>query len=291
MKKKIITHGLFFLLALLLCFPLPAAPIENEPSSDTLVIGVFPRRDPAVTMRIFSPLGNYLEKQLGIKVQLETAANFKIFLQRLNKRRYDLVHFNQYHYIKAHQELQYDALVQNEEFGEKDIKGAIYVHQDSPVKEIKQLRGKKILFGGGKSAMMSYIVPTYLLRQGGLNAGDYHELYAVSPPNAVLATYLRQTDAGGAGEVAHRLPIVNQKIDTDKLRLIAVSEALPHLPWAIKAETKPALKDSIQKILVGLKDTKEGKAVLKKARLTAFNPVSDSDYDSHRNIVKQVSSK
>jgi len=290
MIKITFARIVFCLLSLTFCFPLPAAPmpVSTQSSSKDFVIGVFPRRDPTVTIRLFSPLAHYLEKQLGIKVKLETAANYKVFLKRLEKRRYDLVHFNQYHYLQAHQDLQYDALVQNEEFGEKSIKGAIYVHQDSQIENIKQLRGKKILFGGGKSAMMSYIVPTYLLRQGGLNAGEYKELYAVSPPNAVLATYLRQSDAGGAGEVVHRLPMVKKKIDTQKLRLIAVSEALPHLPWAIKTELDTKFKDLLQATLVGLKDREEGRLILKKARLTAFNPVSDSDYDVHRKIVNQV---
>ena len=288
MTNKNHARIIFCLLSLTFCIPLPAATITEQPSSEAFVVGVFPRRDPAVTVRLFSPLIKYLEKKLGKPVKLETAANYKVFLKRLNERRYDLVHFNQYHFIQAHQNLGYDALVQNEEFGEKSIKGAIYVHAESEIKNIQQLRDKKILFGGGKSAMMSYIVPTYLLRQGGLKAGEYKEYYAVSPPNAVLATYLRQTDAGAAGEVVRRLPIVTKKIDTKQLRLIAVSEALPHLPWALKTETDKKFKKLLQTILIGLKNSENGRAILKKARLTAFNPVSNEDYDVHRNIIDQI---
>ncbi|MCU7931710.1 MAG: PhnD/SsuA/transferrin family substrate-binding protein [Candidatus Thiodiazotropha sp. (ex Codakia rugifera)] len=256
--------------------------------ADPLLIGIFPRRDAAVTARLFRPLSRYLEKNLQRPVALEMSPNYDVFLQRLEERRYDLVHFNQFEYINAHDKLGYDVLVQNEELGEKTIRGAIYVHRDSGIKRIEQLRGKKILFGGGPRAMMSYIVPTYLLRQAGLNKGDYQESYAVNPPNAVLATFLKRADAGGAGEVIRKLPIVTSKIDVKKLDLIAISQPLPHLPWAVKVEMAEALKQRIRGLLIGLSDSQEGKEILQQARLSALNPVADRDYDAHREIVNTI---
>jgi phosphonate transport system substrate-binding protein len=150
------------------------------------------------------------------------------------------------------------------------------------------LKGKSILFGGGPRAMMSYIVPTYLLQQAGLTKDDYQESYAINPPNAVLATYLRRADAGGAGEVVQRLPVVTKKIDVSQLDVIAVSQPLPHLPWAVKREMASELKQRIERILVNLKQSEEGRQILKQARLSAFNPVTDKDYDAHRAIVDSV---
>lgn len=256
--------------------------------TDPLILGIFPRRDAVTTAKLFRPLANYLEKTLERPVELEMSADFDAFLTHLEERRYDLVHLNPYDYISIHDRLKYDALVQNEEFGEKTIKGAIYVHRDSGIQRLEQLRGKRILFGGGPRAMMSYIVPTYLLRQAGLEQGDYQESYAINPPNAVLAIYLKQADAAGAGEVVRRLPIVTSKIDVNQLDVIASSEPLPHLPWAVKRELPDSLKQRIRELLIGLKDTDEGRKILKQARLSAFNPVQDSDYDVHRQIVDSV---
>jgi phosphonate transport system substrate-binding protein len=257
-------------------------------SADSLTMGVFPRRDAAITTKLFRPLSQYLEKRLGIPVTMELSSDFDTFITHLKERRYDLVHLNPFDYVSAHDELAYDALVQNEEFGEKTIMGAIYVRRDSGIRQISDLKGKKILFGGGPRAMMSYIVPTYLLQQAGLTKADYEESYAINPPNAVLATYLRRADAGGAGEVVRRLPVVTSKIDVDQLDVIATSQPLPHLPWAVKQEMPRALKQRLQSILVNLKQSKQGRAILKQARLSAFNPVTDKDYDAHREIIKSV---
>ena len=169
---------------------------------EPLVMGVFPRRDAAITAKLFRPLSRHLELTLGMPVSLEMSPDFDTFLSNLKQRRYDLVHLNPFDYISAHENLAYDALVQNEEFGEATIKGAIYVRKDSGIRQLTELKGKKILFGGGPRAMMSYIVPTYLLLQAGLTKQDYEEAYAVNPPNAVLATSLRRADAGGAGRLS-----------------------------------------------------------------------------------------
>jgi phosphonate transport system substrate-binding protein len=256
--------------------------------AEPLKVGIFPRRDAIVTANIFRPLTHYLEERLKRPVTLELSPNFDVFLERLKQRRYDLVHLNQFDYINAHETLDYVALVQNEEFGEKTISGAIYVRRDSGIERLEELRGKTILFGGGPRAMMSYIVPTYLLRKAGLNAGDYQENYAINPPHAVISTYLRRADAGGAGEVVQRLPMVTKRIDVNELAVIAFSDPLPHLPWAVKNEMDEALKAAIKKLLLELKTTAKGKQILKQARLSAFNPVDDKDYDAHRTIIEAI---
>ena len=272
----------YLILLILLCSP--GVIIAAEP----LVVGVFPRRDAAVSAKLFRPLALYLERELAMPVSLRLSPDFNSFHAKLKERQYDLVHLNPFDYISAHEQQDYEALAQNEEFGESTIKGAIYVRQDSGITSLEQLKGKKILFGGGPRAMMSYVVPTYLLKQAGLEKGDYEEAYAINPPNAILATYLRRADAGGAGEVVRRLPVVSSKIDVSQLNVIAQSQPLPHLPWAVKKEMPSELKLRIQSLLINLKQSAEGREILKQARLSAFNPVRDKDYDAHRKIVEQV---
>jgi phosphonate transport system substrate-binding protein len=251
-------------------------------------MGIFPRRDAPTTARLFSPLKHYLEAELNRPVTLELSPNYDLFLSKLKQRRYDLVHLNPFDYISAHKELSYEALVQNEEFGEKTIKGAIYVRRDSGIRRLTDLKGKTILFGGGPRAMLSYITPTYLLRKAGLGKGDYVETYAINPPNAVLATFLKRADAGGAGEVVRRLPTVTSKIDVNELKLIAVSHPLPHLPWAVKQEMPVTLKQQLKTMLVGLGKSQQGSIILTKAHLSALNSATDKDYDAHRAIVDFV---
>jgi len=258
-------------------------------SGEPLRLGIFPRYNYTETIKGFTPLAEQLTRVLGRRVELETASDFSTFWQEVAARRYDLVHFNQYHYIKAHRELRYEVIARNREGGSDTIKGALLVRRDSGIKRLADLRGKRILFGGGRDAMQAYILTTYLLRRVGLKPGDYIELFAVNPPNAVIATYQKHADAAGAGDRVLAMPVVAERIDTKEMKLLVVSEAVAHLPWAVKAELDPALTQRIRAALLTLGDSEPGRAVLAAARLTGFAATRDADYDRLRRIVFEVS--
>ncbi len=264
------------------------APTPIWAEDDPLVMGVFPRRNVKQTLRMFTPLAEHLSQQLGREVRLRTTKDFASFWAALHKREYDLVHFNQYHYVVTHEKLGYEAIVKNVEFGEDTLAGSLVVRSDGGIKTIDDLRGKKVLFGGGPRAMVSYIVPTYMLRMAGLQKGDYVEAFAKNPPNAIISTYHKQADAAGIGAVVTRLKIVNQTIDISKMEYLARGEPLPHLPWAVRGDMPLDTREKIQKIMTGLKDSAPGQAVLASIEMSDMQPVSDKDYDRHRKIIKEV---
>jgi phosphonate transport system substrate-binding protein len=264
-----------------------SAAVYSQPEAP-LTVSIFPRRNAALTMQMFRPLARYLEEKLGRRVQLRTSASFGAFMRSLELRRFDLIHLNQYQYIRAHDAYGYQAIAQNEEFGEGSIKSALFVRKGSGIESLEQLRGRRIIFGGDRSAMMSYILPTFVLREAGLEAGAYQELFAVNPPNAVIATYLGRADACGVGEVVTRLPIVRGNSGPEQLRALATSAPFPHLPWAVSADMPEALKQRMQSLLPDLVKTAEGRQVLESAELTGLNPASDADYAPHRAIVRRV---
>ena len=254
----------------------------------SLILGIFPRRNFQETLDSFTPLTNYLEKKTGRSIEIDTAKDFDSFWLGVLDRRYDIVHYNQYHYIRSHRDLGYEVILTNEEFNRPTIAGAISARNDGGLKSLKDLRGREVIFGGDRSAMMSYIVATYLLRMAGLKAGDYTEKFAKNPPNAQLAAYYGQAAAAGVGDVINELPIVRTKIDVSKMQFLAVSEQLAHLPWAVRGDMDPKLRETIVKSLLRLRQTPEGRNVLKAAKLTGLRAATDRDFDPHRKIVLTV---
>jgi phosphonate transport system substrate-binding protein len=280
---KYFRGALFILLICTFVIPIPAAAVD-----DPLMMGVFPRRNVKLTHKMFTPLAEHLSQQLGREVQLKTSRDFKTFWSDLHKREFDLVHFNQYHYVVANKKLGYEAIVKNVEFGENTLAGSIMVRSDSGIKSLEDLRGKKILFGGGPRAMVSYIVPTYMLRMAGLQKGDYIEAFSKNPPNAILATYHKQADAAGIGAIVSRLKVVTQAIDISEMEMLIKGEPLTHLPWAVKGDMSQQTRDKIQKVMTGLKHHLSGQAVLDAMEMSELQPVEDAAYDQHRFIINKV---
>lgn len=251
-----------------------------------LVMGIFPRRHATLTTELYAPLAAYLSSELGREVRLVTAKDFEAFWEGVEQRRFDIVHYNQFHYVRSADK--YRVIAHNEEFGIGTVAGALYVRKDSGINTITQLRGHKIVFGGSTDAMMSYILPSYLLLQAGLQPTDYETVFAKNPPNSLISLFHGKADASGAGDILIDLPVVRDAMDTSTVKHLGMTERLLHLPWAVRKDMPKALSARIQALLVGLKTSEEGRAILTRAEMTGFGAASDVDYDPHRRIIHKV---
>lgn len=276
---------ILLLIALLI---VPLTPSRSDAADDEFVVGVFPRRNYTTTIKMFTPLAEYMTEKLGRKVVVRTARDFKTFWEGVTENHYDLVHFNQYHYVKAKELFGYRVIAKNEEFGQSTISGALVTRVDSNIKSIRELKGKTIIFGGGKGAMIAYVMPTLLLRRAGLKKNDYTEKFSINPPNAALAVYFKQAAAGGTGNFVLQLPVVKNKVDTKTLKYLAISKPMAHIPWAVKRTTTKSDQKKIQEILIGLKKHKEGRKILKNSKLTGLIAATDAEYDRHRRVIREV---
>lgn len=257
-------------------------------SDDQLLMGIFPRRNAKVTVRMFKPLSDYLSEKIGKDIKVVTSKNFPSFWRNVTKGKYDIVHYNQLHYIESNEKFGYRVFAHNEEFDVDGIRGALVVRKDSGINSIKDLKGKTILFGGGKKAFVSYVVNAVAMQQAGLARSDYITQFAKNPPNAAIATYLKQVDAAGIGDVILKIPLLEQKgVDVSKLKIISLSNSLPHLPWAVNKSMPNKVKQLIQKTMLKLNDSPEGKAMLQKAGMSGLRIADDNHYDSSRKIIDE----
>ncbi len=254
-----------------------------------ITLGVFPRFAATATHTAFKPLADYLSQQLGEPVKLVTAKDFPSFWKGVEAKEYDLVHFNQYHYVKSYKTLGYRAIVANEEAGKRTIGGALVVHNDSNIKSVADLKGKKLLFVGDKQAMNSYVAQTALLKAAGLQEGtDYTIKFAKNPPSAAVGVFNREADAAGIGSTILNHPTVTSQIDVTKLSVLAKSEPFVQLPWAVGERIADDKAKKIQELMVGLSQSEAGKAILKAAMVDGFYTVTDSDFNAIRQIIRQA---
>jgi len=257
-----------------------------QAAEDPLIMGVFPRLNAGETTKRYAPLARYLSERLGRKVTLVTSKDFDSFWNGVTDQRYDIVHYNQYHYIRSARA--YRVIAHQQEFGKNAVGGALFVRKDAGITRISQLRGRTIIFGGGKDAMLSYIAPRFLLMQAGLKEGDFKSEFAVNPPNALLALYHKQADAAGGGDILIDLPVVRNAINTQELTVLATTEPLLFLPWAVKRSMPAKLRESVQSVMVGLERNEAGRKVLNAAKATGMGKAEDKDYNPHRKMTTAV---
>ena len=290
--KRFSRQLIFILMAGLLTTGFASTVPETARASATqqkpLVIGIFPRRNATNTIKMFQPLTDYLSKQLGRPVKLVTARNFSAFWDGVVKQRYDIVHYNQLHYIESHKNYGYQVILANEEFGVKTICGTIMVRTDGGIDKLSDLKGKRIIFGGGRKAMISYVATTSLLRDAGLQDGDYQELFAKNPPNASLAAYHHQSDAAGIGTPVMKMPSIKASIDISKVKFLAETKPLVHLPWAVNKRLGDETARKVTRAMLDLINSEQGRKILASAKLTGLYKVTDKDFDPHRRLIDKI---
>jgi len=260
----------------------------SQPAEEPFVLGVFPRHNYEQTIAMFLPISKQLEAALHKPVRLETAKDFPTFWVNVKNGRYQLVHYNQYHYLKSHKNPGYELVAKSEEFGRPTIASVIMVRKDSGLDSLNQLKDKTVIFGGGTKAMMSYIVPRMMLRNFGLRESDYKHTFARNPPNALMAVYFGKATACGVGESVQQMYDIPKMIDLSKLKIIARSPALTHLAWAVNRRLSMDLRIRIRAALTHMHEYPTGRQALRRAKLTRLVTTGDAEYNAHRDIIFQV---
>lgn len=264
-------------------------PHATRAAEAPLVMGVFPRFSATETTTRYAPLADHLGVRLGRKVNLVTARDFQSFWQNVQEQRYDIVQYNQYHYIRSAKS--YQVIAHNKEFGKSTLAGTLYVRKDSGITNLTQLRGRTVLFGGGEDAMIGYIAPMYMMLQAGLKKSDFKAQFAINPLNSVVGVYNKLADAAGSGDGVLDQPALKKAINTDELTVLAVTEQLLHLPWAVKRSEPASLHESIRSALIDLENSEAGRKVLKAAVLTGIGKADDKDYEAHRKMIQAVAGR
>lgn len=252
-----------------------------------LTMGVFPRRSMDVTKESFTPLAEKLSRELGETVKLVVSKDYSQFWQRVQNKEFDIAHMTQYQYIMSHEGQGYNAIVANEEFGEKTLSSALFVNSDSEIKTVADLKGKTILLGGGKTEMGGYIGPMSILKENGIE-NDVAIKYAKSCPNAIMALAKQKVDCSGTGAIVLDVMSGKKKIDKEKIRVLAQSKQFVQMPWAVKGEMVTEKQRKIQQIMVTLKEDPAGQKILQAAKVTDFFPVHDGSYAGTRALIGYV---
>ncbi len=261
----------------------PATWAESPP----LLLGVFPRYNATETTTRYTPLAESPRASGSTgRSSWTPPGTFDLFWRGVEERRYDIVQYNQYHYIRSAKT--YQVIAHNKEFGKSTVAGALYVRKDSGITEpraaarahchVRRRRGRDDqLHRAGLSDAA-----------GRIERRRFQDRSSrLTPLNSVIALYHKQADAAGGGDIRRRAAGGQER---HQHRGADAARGLPSscfiLPWAVKRTMPPKLRESIRSHLVELETSEAGRNVLKAAMLTGIGNAEDKDYDAHRKMVR-----
>jgi phosphonate transport system substrate-binding protein len=176
--------------------------------------------------------------------------------------------------------------------------GAIVTVKDSGINEIKDLKGKTMVFGP-MLGPTGYLQQYDLMLKGGLNPEDDLSFYTIPAgtfkhEKVIYSVYYGKYDAGAFQMLDFERMIEAGKIDPVDFKIIAKGEPIPYCTFGYTQKVDDALAEKFKKALLELKPEDsveidgEKVSILRRAGLEGFADVKDEDYDIIRETAKRT---
>ena len=250
-----------------------------------LVVGLLPTESAPTVIRLNEPLRAYLEKRLGLPVELVVGANYAATSEALRFGRLDIAYLGPVTYIlqSRRARLQPFARPSHALVG-PTFKAVVIVPADSKARTLADLKGQEVAFGDPASTSGTW-VPRYQLLEAGLASGRDYTLRVLGAHDAVaLAVASHRVAAGGLSQPVYQRLVREGKIDPGATRVLAESADIPEYMWTFREGLDPAFREEIRKAFIQVNDPD----ALKVFNAEAFIAAADSDVDRVRGWIDAI---
>lgn len=286
MRKNPLTAYTFFknfITRLLLClFFVTAVPVSASDRTEELLIGIEPEHNIFEQMERYRFLASYLSDQLGLKVNLTIMSRYGEVIKRFKSLKLDGAFLTSYTATLGIKELGLEPIANPVNLnGEATSQGYIFVRKDSGIHDVKDMRGKSIIFVD-PATMEGYLFPlAYLNRHGITDITEFFNRFSFSGSHAstIFAVLDGRADIGTAKNTVFSKLVRSDPSILQELYVIAQSPKVPEITLCIKNEIDEDLREKLSAVLLHMDQTPHGQKVLKHFEALRFVKSNKSDYD------------
>jgi phosphonate transport system substrate-binding protein len=250
-------------------------------AQETLRVSAIPDEAPTELQRKFVPLGAYLEKALGKKIEFTPVSDYAATVEGLAAKKLDLVWYGGFTFVQARRRTgTANPLVQREEDARFHSKFIVSVA--SKAKTLADLKGANFAFGS-VSSTSGHLMPRYFLLKNGIDPDKDFAKVAFSGAHDVTAKWVEagKVDAGALNESVFQKLLDEKKLDPAKVRVLWTTPAYFDYNWTVRGDLDPKLAEQIKKAFLALDYSKpEHKVILDLQRTDKFIPTSPENYKS-----------
>ncbi len=283
---KLQGYLLVFLLAGILSFPATAHTEQDE-----LLIGLIPEMNVFKQKERFQPLADYLSEKTGAKIKLTIFSKYGGIVERFKSLKLDGAFFGSFTGATAIKELGVEPLARpvNPD-GSSTYHGYIFVRKDSGIKNISNMKGKRMAFVD-KATTAGYIFPMAYFKENGINNIDryFKEYYFTGSHDAAIYAVLdKKADIGAAKHsVYDRVKRSDPRVEKE-LVILAESPKVPSNGLCVRKDLNKAIKEKLKKALLNIDKDPKGKVALEKFGALRFIVTTASDYQPVFDLMKRA---
>lgn len=260
--------------------------MTHQAKSPVLRCGLLPGESTPVVLRMNEPLRAYLERQLGITVELVVGKSYAATGEALRRSHLDIAYLGPVTYILQSRYVELEPFARPTHSGRTGptFQAVIIAPRNSETNALAELKGKDIALGDLASTSGSW-VPRHLLLEAGLMADrDYQRRHLGTHDAVARAVAEHKVAAGGLSMTIYQRLVEEGVITPDTVKILAESRPIPEYMWTFRAGLDSLLREDVRQSFTRLRTPE----ALKAYRAEAFIPAVDADVDRVRHWMEEI---
>jgi len=266
--------------------------VQPSDSLPKLRVAVAAMISPKETLVYYEELLNYIGHELKYEIELIQRKTYSEINELFPKRMIELAFVCSGPYANGKEKYGFEGIATPIVRGEPYYQSYLIVQKESVYHSLNDLKGKVFAFTDPDSNTGALVPKFWLLQQGKSSDSFFNRTtYTYSHDNSILAVSKGRVD--GATVDGHIWEYYNVKIPylTAQTRVIRKSENFGSPPLVASAFLDPKLKSRIQKIILSMHRSENGRKLLESIMIERFESPQEGWYKNIRTMYTQIHRK
>jgi len=256
---------------------------------DEILIGLIPEENIFNQMERHRPLAAYLSKKVGTTVRFTILSRYGDVMDRFVSRKMDGAFFGVFTGVLAIDRIDAEPIARPvSPSGSAIVQSYIFVRNDSGIRDIKDMQGKRITFVD-RATVTGYLYALSYLRGNGVASPEtfFKEVsFAGSHGSTIYAVLDGRSDIGTVKSTIFQKLVAKDPVIKEELTIIAKSRELPDTTLFLRKDLPQSLRAKMKAVLLAMDKDPEGMEVLKKLEAQKFIDAKKEDFAAFYDIAR-----
>jgi len=209
-------------------------------AQSVLRVSAIPDEAPTELQRKFAPLGKYLERETGRRVQFTPVTDYAAVVEGLATRKLEMAWLGGFTFVQAR--LRTGTAIPIVQRKEDEAFISRFISADPNIKSLADLKGHNFAFGSPSSTSGSLMPRYFLLKAGIVPERDLKNVAYSGAHDATVAFVASgKVEAGVLNASVWDKLVESKKVDTAKVRVFATTPPYYDYNWTVRGDLDPAL--------------------------------------------------
>ena len=248
-------------------------------AQNVLKVSAIPDEAPTELQRKFTPLGKYLESQIGMKVEFTPVTDYAATVEGLAAKKLDMVWYGGFTFVQAYIRTNKTAIPLVQRAEDEAFRSVFITKVGSGINTLADLKGKSFVFGS-VSSTSGHLMPRYFLLQNGVNPDkDMRIAFSGAHDATVFQVAGGKVDAGALNILVWTKMVEEKKVDTSQVKVFYTTPPYYDYNWTVRGDLDAALVSKLREAFLALNpNNPEHREILALQRTSKYVPTKPENY-------------